>query len=237
MAEGVEIKGIFHASSQPLREVIAKSIHKLRAQRCKLEQAVFRLMERDKKLSETCVNALRNDDKDKATVWATEIVEVRKLIKSLRHAELAIERIITRLETLKELSDVVSDLKSALKVLRSVSKELFEVLPEISSELSKINDVIDETLCSTRIIVDASVIPINEVTLNGKGVLKEVSDLLQQRVSERLPEPPTLETKELEEMVALTAVCSQAISREPVRSFQLKEDLRALEGGRSRDGA
>jgi division protein CdvB (Snf7/Vps24/ESCRT-III family) len=51
--------------------------------------------------------------------------------------ELAIERVILRLETIKELSDIVIDLKPALKILQSVSQQLFEVLPDVSSELEQ----------------------------------------------------------------------------------------------------
>lgn len=136
--------------------------------------------------------------------------------------ELAIERVILRLETIKELSDVVFDLKPALKLLQSVSQELFEVLPDVSSELNKVNEEISETLYTTRIRADESIIPVNKKTSGGEEVLKEVSSFLEQRLAEKLPEPPaTLKPSEaekttLKEMVALAANCSQAIGREAV---------------------
>jgi hypothetical protein len=136
--------------------------------------------------------------------------------------ELAIERVVLRLETIKELSDVVTDLKPALRLLQSVSQELFEVLPDVSSELSIVNETISETLYSTKITTDESIIPVNRKTPGGEEILKEVSGFLEQRLAAELPEPPaTLKTPEaeqttLKEMVALTTNCSQVIGRETV---------------------
>ena len=148
------------------------------------------------------------------------MAEVRKLIKFLYHVELAIERVILRLETIKEFADVVVDLKPSLKLLQSVSQQLFEVLPDVSSELSKVNEAISETLHTTKITTDESIIPVNKKTPGGEEIIKEVSRFLEQKLTEELPEPPaTSETPEsekttLKEMVALSANCSQAIGNE-----------------------
>jgi len=197
-------------------------MRKLKIQQYKLEQVSFRLKNRDKILFQTCVHALKNNNKDKAAIWANEITEVRKLTKFLYHVELAIERVILRLETIRELSDVIIDLKPALRMLQRVSKQLFEVLPDVSSELGRINDVISETLYSTRLTVDESIIPINRKTPGGEEILKEVSGFLEQEVAGKLPEPPaTLETQEqapVKQMVALAATCSQTVGQETVET-------------------
>jgi len=194
----------------------------LKIQHNKLEQASFRLKERDRILFQTCIHALNNKNKERAAICANELAEVRKLIKFLYNVELAIERVILRLETIKELSDIVVDLKPALKLLQSVSQQLFEVLPDVSSELSKVNEAISETLYSTKITADESIIPVNKKTPGGEEIIKEVSRFLEQRLAEELPEPPaTLEAPEtekpaLKEMVALAANCSQTIGNETV---------------------
>jgi len=222
--EGKAIRG-FLRSNPPLREVVVKSIHTLKIQHNKLEQASFRLNERNKILFRSCVSALNNKNKERAVICANEISEVRKLIKFLYNVELAIERVILRLETVKELSEIVIDLKPALKLLQNVSQQLFEVLPDVSSELSKVNETISETLYSTRITADESIIPVGRETPSGKEILKEVSGFLEQKLAEKLPEPPaTLEAPETEkttvkEMIALSANCSEAVGRETVEEF------------------
>ena len=100
----------------PIREVANKSITTLKIQQNKLEQASFRLKERDRILFETCMGALKKNNREKAAMCATELAEVRKLVKFLYNVQLAIERVILRLETIKELGDIVSDLKPALRL-------------------------------------------------------------------------------------------------------------------------
>jgi division protein CdvB (Snf7/Vps24/ESCRT-III family) len=190
-------------------------MHTLRIQQSKLEQATFRLKERDRILFRTCVTSLKNNNKERAAIFANEIAEIRRLIKFLYNVELAIERVILRLETIKELGDIVIDLKPALKLLQGVSQELFEVLPDVSTELEKVNEAISETLYSTKITADESVIPVGRKTPGGEEILKEVSSFLEQKLTEELPEPPatpTLKEPEattLKELVALAASNSQ----------------------------
>jgi hypothetical protein len=163
---------------------------------------------------------LNNKNKDRAAVFANEVAEVRKLMHFFYDVELAIERVILRLETVKELSDVVGDLKPALKLLQNVSQELFNVLPDVSSELNRVNETITETLCETRLNADETVIPVDRKTPEGQEILNEVSGVLQRELAKKLPEPPATpkitETKQttVKEMVALTASCSKMTGRE-----------------------
>ena len=121
------------------------------------------------------------------------------------------------------MSEIVVDLKPALRLLQSVSQQLFEVLPDVSSELGKVNEAISETLYSTRITADESIIPVNMKTAGGQEILEQVSSFLQEKVAQELPEPPATfkipeagQTATLKEMVALTANCSQSIGSEAV---------------------
>jgi len=207
----------------PLREIAAKSILTLRVQQNKLEQAGYRLKERDKILFETCMSALKRNNKEKANICANEISEIRKLIKFLYSVQLAIERVVLRLETIRELSEIVVDLKPALKLLQDVSHDLFQVLPDVSSELSNVNSTISETLFATKITTDPSTIPVERKTEAGEAILKEVSSFIEQKIAENLPEPPTGVASEkvkqpVKELVALTTNCSQRIARKSLEN-------------------
>ena len=82
------------------------------------------------------MGALKKNNREKAAICATELAEVRKLVKFLYNVQLAIERVIMRLETIKELGDIVTDLKPALRLLQGVSQELFQVLPTSAQNLT-----------------------------------------------------------------------------------------------------
>ncbi len=221
--ETEKMKVISSPNSPPLRDIAAKSILTLRVQQNKLEQAGYRLKERDKILFETCMSAIKRNNKEKAAICANEISEIRKLVKFLYSVQLAIERVVLRLETIRELSEIVVDLKPALKLLQDVSHDLFQVLPDVSNELSNVNSTISETLCATKITTDASVIPVERKTQGGEEILKEVSSFIEQKIAETLPEPPVTIAPEkakqpVKELVALTTNCSQRIARKSVEN-------------------
>ncbi len=211
-------------NSSPIRDVATKSISTLRVQQNKLEQASYRLKERDRILFETCMGALKKNNKERAAICATELAEVRRLVKFLYSVQLAIERVILRLETIKELSDIVVDLKPALKLLQNVSSELFQVLPDVSTELNTVNDTIQETLHATKLHNDEAMIPVGQKTEGGEEILKEVSSFIEQKIAETLPEPPVTNTvstvkapkNPIKELVALSATTSEVFGQKAV---------------------
>ncbi len=168
------------------------------------------------------MGALRKNNKERASVCANELAEVRKLLKFLYNVQLAIERVVLRLETIRELSEIVLDLKPALKLLQGVSQELFQVLPDVSAELNSVQSTISETLYATKVTSDVdAVIQVGHKTEGGEEILKEVSSFLEQKISETLPEPPIgapraevrQKSAPVRELVALGASSSQAVGR------------------------
>ncbi len=149
---------------------------------------------------------------------ANELAEVRKLVKTLTQTQIAIERIILRLETIKELSTIMIDLKPALTSLKRVTSNLVNTMPDIALELDKVNDSIQETLTVTKLSSEQPIIHSNLKTPAGQEILGEVSAVLEQRLAEKLPEPPAAECidatqpseQNIREMVALAVGCPES---------------------------
>lgn len=204
----------FFRPPPPVGDAIFQAIQKLRIQRFKLERIIVRLRKRDKILFESCVTEVKNQNKERATIFANELVEVRKLIDTVSKTEITIERIILRLETIKELNNVVLELRPALKALQNIAKCINRVMPEMAYELETVNDSLIETLAITKVGSSQPVIPLNVKTPGAEEILKEVSEVLEDKIMERLPEPPlsvpqkTQTTKNMKQMVALAASCS-----------------------------
>ena len=93
-------------------------------------------------LFKSCSNHLRNQNKERAAIFANELAEVRKLMKIISHTQILIERVILRLETLKELKAAFADLKPALRVLHGVAKHLTTFMPQMAYEMEKVNESI-----------------------------------------------------------------------------------------------
>jgi hypothetical protein len=91
-------------------------------------------------------------------------------------------------------------------------------LPDVSNELNNVNSAISETLHATKITTDESVIPVNTKTVGGEEILKEVSNFLEQKLADSLPEPPAVspapaQKTAVRELVALSATSSQVVGR------------------------
>jgi len=202
---------------QPIGETIFQTVHKLKIQRLKLEQATVRLRERDRVLFEACVRAIRNKHRERAAICANELAEVRKLITMVTQCQLALERIILRLETIKEVTEIMADLRPALRSLHVITENLVNVMPDVAQELERVNDSINETLAVTRFNSPESIAPLTVNTQASEDILREVSTILEEKLTEQLPTPPVsiaeekVQTREnvKKQMVAVAATCSE----------------------------
>ncbi len=200
-----------------MEDVIFEAVPKLKTQRFKLGQVIVRLHQRDTALFKTCSEALKEKNMERATIFANELAEIRKLTKIISQTQIFVERVILRLETLKEFSAAFADLKPALKILHTVTKRLTIIMPQMAYEMERVNESINETLAMTTISSAELNMPIDVKTPGGEDVLKEVSAFLEKKLTEELPEPPisapvmekSRRVEKVKQLVALTATCSE----------------------------
>jgi len=153
-------------------------------------------------------------------MYANEVAEVRRLMNLLSSTQIAIERIILRLETVKELNTIMVDLKPALSALKSVTQGIVQTMPDVATELDRINESISETLIATSSkSTEPPILPLNMKTPGGQEILSEVATVLEEKLAEKLPEPPATitvqqktetEPEGVKEMIALAACCSES---------------------------
>jgi len=203
---------------QPIGETIFQTVRKLKIQRLKLEQATVRLRERDRVLFDACVREIKREHRERAAICANELAEVRKLLNMVTQCQLALERIILRLETIKEVTEIMADLKPALRGLHVITENLVNVMPDVAQELERVNDSISETLAVTRFSNSPeSIAPLTAKTQASEEILREVSAVLEEKLTEQLPAPPSSIAEEKvqarenvkKQMIALAATCSE----------------------------
>ena len=215
--------------------MIFEAVPKLKAQRFKLGQVVIRLRRRDTILFKTCSKALEAKNRERATIFANELAEIRKLTKVISQTQILVERIILRLETLKELSAAFADLKPALRIIHSITKSLTIIMPQMAYEMERVNESINETLSMATFSSGELDVPIDVKTPGGEEVLKEVSTLLEQKVAEQLPKPPISapvkektqprRVEKVRQMVALTATCSEVSKHKEPQNYMAYKDM------------
>lgn len=177
-------------SPVPLKPRLEAAVRGIQVQTQRLEQVQGRLTERDKTIFSKVVEAYSKHDMAHATIYANELVEIRKMARLITQARLALEQIVLRLSTVEELGDVVMTLAPAMGVIRNVRAGISGVLPEAERELSEVGNLL------SGLLIDAgqtSGLNINFETANedAQKILLEASALAEQKVKEKFPELPT----------------------------------------------
>ncbi|MEM2111320.1 MAG: Snf7 family protein [Candidatus Bathyarchaeia archaeon] len=181
--------------SIPLKSRIELAIRKIEAQIQYLENTLNHLSERDKYLFSKVVDAYSKHQAQRASVFANELAELRKMATFMMNSELALERVILRLRTVSQLGNVVVTLAPATQVLHSVRSGIAGLLPNAERELGSVgtmlNDIIVEAGQTTGIAPDF------EVASEDAGkILNEAAMVAEQKMKEKFPELPSLKQAE-----------------------------------------
>ena len=222
-------------NSPNFEQIINKAVPKLKSQKFKLGQVIVKLTRRDQILFKTCATALKAKNNERAAIFANELAEIRKLTKVLYHTQILVERIILRLETLKEFHAAFADLKPVLTNLKSVTKSLGSFMPQMAFEMERVNETIFEVMALSKIDDTKLEVPTDIKTPGGQEVLAEVAEFLEEQITEKLPSPPisapVVEAPQPQQrvakkrqMVALTASCSEISEPETTQSYVSVKD-------------
>ncbi len=186
---GLEEK--LHLARRPLKEKIAHAIIKLRSQKEKLSQTSARLHQRDREIFERCIGAQLSKDHSHAAMYANECAEVRKMAKLIISGELALERVMLRLETVEEFGDVMAQMAPIIGIVKETRTRLAGVIPEVAVELDAVNSMLSNTLLET----GQSTIPAADIGASNAEalrVLEEASTVAELKMREQFPEIPVM---------------------------------------------
>ncbi len=176
--------------SDPLKPRLDVAVRRLRVQISKLDEANTRFSERDKSIFTRIVQAYTEHDMVRARVFANELVEIRKMERTIMHARLALEQIVLRLRTVSELGDVVSTLGPAVKVLGAVKVGMANIFPEADREFGQIGNILSGVLLEAG---QSAGVAMDFGTANegAQQILTEARVIAEQKIKENLPELPS----------------------------------------------
>ena len=184
------IKDFFHKSGKPLNELIPKTTRELGKCFSRLELASSKLGKREKELFDLCGFYLKKGSKERATVYANEIAEIRKVLSILQNIQISVERAILRLDTLKVASPTFESLKEVFGDARNALGLAANVMPSIMPEIDKLNSSIGEILQDTQFGVSMPApLGVNDPTT--EAILQKAATFVEQELQSRIPEPPT----------------------------------------------
>ena len=159
----------------------------------KLERSEAALEDKNKQLFEKVVKAEATKERERAALYANEIVQIKKIAKTIWIAITALEKVTLRLDTVKSAIEAKDILTSPeLGVLRPLSESLRGVMPEVSLELSKINENLEEVTMSFGTIDNYSYVT-EERDEEVQAILRQASEVAVQRMKSSFPDLPALD--------------------------------------------
>jgi division protein CdvB (Snf7/Vps24/ESCRT-III family) len=173
----------------PLKERIAQALWRLGSQKDKLEHMSTRLQQRDKEMFQRCIGAQLSKDTAHASLYANECAEIRKMAHITLSSELALERVILRLQTIEEFGDVMAQLAPVIGVVRETRGRIAGVIPEVAGELGEVNNMLSDLSLETG-EVQAQDFDLTSSSAEARKVLEESSVIASQQMKERFPELP-----------------------------------------------
>ena len=184
--------GFSTSTDKNLKEKINLAIRQVEVQRKDVEQMRFRLDERRRTIFNAIVRAYEQQDEMRARVFSNEHVELQKVTRVVNASELALLHIVVRLETLRDVGDVMYALSSAFKEVKRIGKSIENLAPNLEAAASEINDSF------TNILAELGVLTPN-VSIALSDTPQEIFDKAQQLIRERTSELGEL-PKSIEEM-------------------------------------
>ena len=142
----------------------------------------LRLENRRQFLFEKVVRAIEHKDDDSASIFAVELTEVKKVLKVVKVSELALMQIIVRLESIRDVGDVYSNMNDAFKIMRGVNKSVSGVVPSLENATEEVNTTLSETLADLGNLSSSVSLDVNHE--GGKELFEKAKLFAEEKVLE-----------------------------------------------------
>lgn len=165
-----------------IKSKISSTIKQIEFHRKELENLRARLELRRKGLFDTTVKAMMTKDQEKATIYANEWAELRKVGKVVYASELALTQVVLRLESIVDVGDVMLHMSMAFKVLSKVNKTVQGLVPSLDQASSDISNALAETMTGMGNI--SPTIQLNIQNESGEEIVEQARKLAEERAEE-----------------------------------------------------
>ena len=173
----------------PLKPRLDAVVRQTQVVMAKLDTSMAKIRERDASLFTKTVAAVQKHDNQRASMFANELAEVRRVGKMVTQSRLALEQVVLRLNTITELGDVVTTLAPATSIVRNVKADIAGVMPDAEGEMGEVSSLL------SGILVDAGSMggyTMNFETANEEAekALAEAAAVAESRMKEKFPDIP-----------------------------------------------
>ncbi|MDJ0271396.1 MAG: Snf7 family protein [Candidatus Caldarchaeum sp.] len=161
----------------------------LKIQNEKLNRTIERLKHRGKELFEQCVRAEQEKDTARATIYANEIAQLRKMTRTLLASHMSLDKVVLRLETVKEFGDVMHVLGPATQIIKQVQHEISGIVPEVAHSLRRVDEMLESIIIEAGNVTGGSVY-VSPSDPEAQKIIEEAAEVAAQRMKSSFPELP-----------------------------------------------
>ena len=188
--------GIFSdGKNEGLKEKINYAIKQVDVQRKELEHLRFRLEERRTSIFNATVRAIEQSDELRAKVLSGEHVELQKIARVVNASELALLHINVRLETIRDVGDVMYVLSNAFKAVKRIGRSVAEVAPNLEAMAREINSSFSGILSELGVLTPNVSIALTDTP---QEIFEKAQQLIHERTSELSELPKSIQQAEAE---------------------------------------
>jgi len=175
--------------SGPLKPRIDAAIRIIRSNVQRLAQKYASLEEKNKALFDMIVKFYEKNDLNRAKIYANELAEVRKMMKTVMASKLALEQIAERLCTIRDFGDVMITIMPAINVIKEIRKGIYAIAPEADKTFTGIATMLEEMMADARQTAEVAVTT-EYASEEAKKILEEAKTIAEQRLKEKIPQVP-----------------------------------------------
>ena len=177
------------APQKNLRPKLENAVKLLQKQMTKLDVSIRNLREKDRVYFAKVVESIKNHDRTMATLYANELVEIRKALKVLKQARYAIHSVVVRLKTVESISDAAAEILPAMQVLRNVKGMVSYILPIAEDGLNEVGSLLQDIMWEAT-QTGESTIDMSAANDEAIKILNEAERLAKEDMKKELPGIP-----------------------------------------------
>ena len=175
----------------PLKPRIQVGVNKLQVQISKMDTMLNKMRERDAKLFQRIVVAMKNHDTQTSKILSNELAEIRKVSKMMGNARMALEQVQLRLTTIHDLGDAMVAIGPAMSSMKGLKSSLGRFMPEADTELNSmtqtLNGLMMDSLAGDSFNGMESEMAGEEID----SILQEASSVAEQQIGDKFPSVPS----------------------------------------------
>ncbi|MBI2937101.1 MAG: Snf7 family protein [Thaumarchaeota archaeon] len=172
-----------------LKETLEKAERTIRNQLYKLDMVLAKLNDKDKKLLQQIERTIQKRDNGHATILANELVEIRKMTRMVAQARYALEAIALRLETARDLGDIVVTLAPAVAAIKNIQGGVAGIIPTAEDNFTEIGGLLSDILVNAGQNGETK-LDFNIANQDAEKILAEASALAEESLREKIPSVP-----------------------------------------------